>query len=63
MDDDAQNHARKVRDETSLARSLAAETGITFDQAWELIALIGTNRSSLLREARLLKKRSGQLPR
>ncbi|OWK21738.1 hypothetical protein [Mesorhizobium amorphae] len=58
MDEDAQDHTPKVRE--AMARSLAAETGISFDQARDLIALIGTNRSSLLREARILKKRSGQ---
>jgi hypothetical protein len=39
------------------ARELARETGITEAQARELIDLLGTNRASLLREARLLKKR------
>ncbi|WP_189525999.1 hypothetical protein [Mesorhizobium sp. M7A.F.Ca.ET.027.03.2.1] len=38
----------------TLAQSIARETGITEDQARELIRLIGTDRNSLLREARLL---------
>ncbi|CAN7708092.1 hypothetical protein LJR234_006083 [Mesorhizobium amorphae] len=63
MDDDEQDHARKVGEETSLASSLAAETGITLEQARELIALLGTNRNSLLREARLLRKQPRQTPR
>lgn len=37
------------------AQALARETGITFEQALELIQLIGPDRSSLLREARILK--------
>ncbi|PTE08614.1 hypothetical protein [Mesorhizobium helmanticense] len=60
MDDDTQDHARKMREKTSLASALAAETGITVDQAVDLIAMIGTDRNSLLREARILKTRSGQ---
>ncbi|CCV15274.1 hypothetical protein [Mesorhizobium sp. STM 4661] len=56
MDDDKQ----KMREKTALARSLAAETGITLDQASDLITMIGTDRNSLLREARILSKRSGQ---
>ncbi|WP_164482340.1 MULTISPECIES: hypothetical protein [unclassified Mesorhizobium] len=35
---------------------LMTETGITEAQARELIALLGLNWSSLLREARLLKR-------
>lgn len=58
MDDDKQNQNR--REKTGLARALAAETGITLDQAQDLIAMIGTDRNSLLREARILRKRSGQ---
>jgi hypothetical protein len=38
----------------TLAQSIARETGITEDQARELIRLIGTDRNSLLREARLM---------
>ena len=39
------------------ARQLANETGITEAQALDLIDLIGTDRPSLLREARILKSR------
>ncbi|MET3579865.1 hypothetical protein ABID19_002896 [Mesorhizobium robiniae] len=39
------------------AQSLAKETGITEAEARDLIELIGTDRSSLLREARILKSR------
>lgn len=38
-------------------RFLVRETGITEEQARELIDLIGIDASSLLREARLMKKR------
>ncbi|MES0168268.1 hypothetical protein NKJ87_20135 [Mesorhizobium sp. M0027] len=37
------------------AQSLAKETGITEEQARDLIEMIGTDRGSLLREARALK--------
>jgi hypothetical protein len=57
MDNDKQNRAQKMDEETFLARSLAKETGITFDEARDLIEMIGTNRNSLLREARIPKKR------
>ncbi|MER9652490.1 hypothetical protein NKJ26_03095 [Mesorhizobium sp. M0152] len=40
-----------------LARAIAKETGITPDQAHLLIKLIGTERNSLLREARAWKTR------
>jgi hypothetical protein len=39
------------------AQSLARDTGITEAQARELIEMIGTDRPSLLREARVLKAR------
>lgn len=60
MNDDRQD--RKTREMTAPARALAAETGITVDQARDLIAMIGPDRNSLLREARILRMRSG-LPR
>jgi hypothetical protein len=41
-----------------LASFLAKETGITESQARELVEMLGTDRGSLLREARLLKKRN-----
>ena len=40
-----------------VVQRLVEETGITEDQARELVALLGMNWSSLLREARLLKQR------
>lgn len=38
-----------------LVRRLVEETGITRDQAQDLIMLIGVDWSSLVREARILK--------
>jgi len=38
-----------------LARSVAAEAGITVEQARLLIDMLGTDHNSLLREARILK--------
>ncbi|QND57385.1 DUF982 domain-containing protein [Mesorhizobium huakuii] len=49
------NRARMEEEEAFLVRFLARETGITEAQARELINVVGTDRSSLLREARLLK--------
>jgi hypothetical protein len=43
-------------------RFLVRETGITEEQARELIELIGNDPASLLREARLLKKRKRDPP-
>ncbi|QKC86641.1 hypothetical protein EB232_31990 [Mesorhizobium sp. NZP2077] len=40
-----------------LAQSVAKETGISEEEARELIRLIGTDRNSLLREARQLLRR------
>ena len=40
-----------------VVQRLVKETGITEDQARELVAVLGMNWSSLLREARLLKRR------
>ncbi|RWM15154.1 MAG: hypothetical protein E5X53_05160 [Mesorhizobium sp.] len=39
------------------AKVLAEETGITQAQTTDLIEMIGTDYASLLREARILKKR------
>lgn len=51
------DHARPVGIE-ALAHWLSTETGISEEQARELIRLIGTDRNSLLREARqLLRQR------
>jgi hypothetical protein len=49
--------ARKMDAETFLASALAKETGITLDEARSLIEMIGTDRNSLLREARIVKNR------
>ena len=49
--------ARKMDEKAFLASALAKETGITFDEARSLIDMIGTDRNSLLREARILKTR------
>ena len=38
------------------AAFLAKETGITEDEAWALIEMIGMDMGSLLREARILRK-------
>jgi hypothetical protein len=38
------------------ARLLAKETGVSEEQVLELIEMIGTDRSSLIREIEILKK-------
>ncbi|MBB6411952.1 hypothetical protein [Mesorhizobium sangaii] len=43
--------------EDFLVRFLARETGISESQARDLINMIGTDRASLLREARILSER------
>ena len=58
MGDDYKDDRARLAGNDILAQSIAKETGITEDQARELIRLIGTDRSSLLREARqLLRQR------
>ena len=52
VDDGASRNA----DIRLLAERLARETGITLQQARELIMLIGTDWNSLLREAQFLKR-------
>jgi hypothetical protein len=47
--------ACREEQEDFLVRFLARETGITEAQARDLIDMVGTGRSSLLREARILK--------
>lgn len=37
-------------------RALARECGVTEQQIREIVSLVGTDRASILREARLLKK-------
>ena len=54
--------ARKMDEEALLAGALAKETGITLDEARSLIEMIGTDRNSLLREARILKNSRADLP-
>lgn len=54
MDDDKSDHDRL---KSLVAKSVAKETGITEAQALDLINMIGTDRPSLLREARMLKAR------
>jgi hypothetical protein len=54
----AQEPARMEDEEDILVRSLARETGITEAQAPDLINMIGTDRPSLLQEARILKRRN-----
>jgi hypothetical protein len=49
--------ARKMDEEALQASALAKETGITLDEERSLIEMIGTDRNSLLREARILKNR------
>lgn len=55
MAEDRQNSIRQAK-EKRLALILTVETGITFDEARDLIAMVGTDISSLLREARILKQ-------
>jgi len=55
MAEERQNSVRQTK-EKRLALILTEETGITLDQAHDLIAMIGTDRPSLLREARILKQ-------
>jgi hypothetical protein len=40
-----------------LAQRLAKETGITESEAADLISVLGTNWSSLVREARVIRRR------
>lgn len=40
-----------------LIRRLVEETGITRDEAQDLLMLLGTDWSSLIREAKILKKK------
>jgi len=52
MGEDEDDARRAARDR--LAISLAKETGISEEQARGLIDMLGTDRNSLLREARLI---------
>lgn len=55
MGDDKDGARTTERDR--LAVSLAKETGISEAQARDLIEMLGTDRNSLLREARLISGR------
>lgn len=46
----------KSEGEASLVRRLVLEIGVTEAQAAELIAVLGANWSSLVREARLMRQ-------
>ena len=52
--DDAEQHTQ-VRTRLTIHR-LVRETGISVIQATELVSLLGLNWSSLIREARLIRK-------
>jgi hypothetical protein len=54
-DQKRRERGRIEEEEEFLVRFLARETGITEAQARELINMIGIDRASLLREARILK--------
>ncbi|MER9508401.1 hypothetical protein NKI57_29155 [Mesorhizobium sp. M0579] len=59
-----EHNPKKVEGNEALVLSTAKETGITEDQARDLVRLIGTGRNSLLREARqLLRQRLASLDR
>lgn len=48
--------AGKSEGEASLVHRLVQEIGITEPQAIELVAVLGTNWSSLVREARIIRQ-------
>lgn len=52
---DGRDHKKDLAD--LLVRRLVKETGISEEQARELVEMIGTDWASLLREARFLKRR------
>ncbi|WP_162034336.1 DUF982 domain-containing protein [Mesorhizobium japonicum] len=54
-DEKRRDRGHREEQEDFLIRFLARETGITEAQARELIDMVGTDRGSLLREARILK--------
>ncbi|BCM21197.1 hypothetical protein [Mesorhizobium sp. J8] len=58
MAEDKQERDERLKAEKEFrVRFLVKETGITEAQARELVEMIGIDASSLLREARLLKKK------
>ena len=56
-DEKRRDRGDREEQEDFLVRFLARETGITEAQSRELVNMIGTDRASLLREARILKGR------
>jgi hypothetical protein len=54
---DDNDEAARAAERDRLAANLATETGITEAQARELIRLLGTERNSLLREARIISRK------
>lgn len=54
-DEKRRDRGHREEQEDFLTRFLARETGITEAQARKLIEMVGTDRASLLREARILK--------
>ncbi|QPC95697.1 hypothetical protein GA829_36620 (plasmid) [Mesorhizobium sp. INR15] len=54
-DEKRRDRGHREEQEDFLVRFLARETGITEAQAQALIGMVGTDRASLLREARILK--------
>lgn len=56
-DEKRRDRGDREEQEDFLVRFLARETGITEAQARDLVNMIGTDRASLLREARILKGR------
>jgi hypothetical protein len=54
-DEKRRDRGHREEQKVFLARFLARETGISEAQARELIDMLGTDRSSLLREAKILK--------
>lgn len=57
IDEKRRDRGDREEQEDFLVRFLARETGITEAQARDLVNMIGTDRASLLREARILKGR------
>jgi hypothetical protein len=55
--------AGKSECEASLVRRLVQETGITEPQAIDLVAILGANWSSLVREARIIRRDDAVRPK
>lgn len=56
-DEDAFVADERITSQTGLAERLVRDTGISVEEARELIAMLGLDWSSLVREARILRKR------